>query len=106
MHNNPLFFLFVNNYNLNELSNLKKNINIIYRNYDDNIDTIDFDIKPKLEEKINIDIKRFRNILKNKFENKFENKNYERILAKYDIYNKSSISKNMMNDIIKEIMLN
>ena len=71
-------------------------------NNDDNIDTIDFDIKPKLEEKINIDIKRFRNILKNKF----ENKNYERILAKYDIYNKSSISKNMMNDIIKEIMLN
>tara|TARA_Y100000389_G_C17338158_1_gene451800 strand:- start:207 stop:779 length:573 start_codon:yes stop_codon:yes gene_type:complete len=38
MHNNPLFFLFVSNYNLNELSNLKKNINIIYRNYDDNID--------------------------------------------------------------------
>ena len=38
MHNNPLFFLFVNNYDLNELSNLKKNINIIYRNYDDNID--------------------------------------------------------------------
>jgi hypothetical protein len=94
------------------ISDLTKENTILKReknrkiDYDDNIDTIDFDIKPKLEEKINIDIKRFRNILKNKFENKFENKNYERILAKYDIYNKSSISKNMMNDIIKEIMLN
>ena len=32
-----MFFLFINNYNLNELSNLKNNINLIYRNYDEKI---------------------------------------------------------------------
>ena len=37
MQNKPLFFLFVNSFNLDELSQLKKNIHIIYRNYDHNI---------------------------------------------------------------------
>ena len=37
MQNNPLLFLFINNFNLNELSQLKKNINLIYRNYNDSI---------------------------------------------------------------------
>jgi thiamine monophosphate synthase len=39
MQNNPLFYLFVDNYHLDELSALKKNINLIYRNYDNKIDT-------------------------------------------------------------------
>ena len=38
MQKSPLFFLFINNYNLNELSNLKNNINLIYRNYEEKID--------------------------------------------------------------------
>ena len=37
MQNKPLLFLFINNFNLKELSQLKKNINLIYRNYNDNI---------------------------------------------------------------------
>ena len=39
MQNNPLFYLFIDNYRLDELSALKKNINLIYRNYDNKIDT-------------------------------------------------------------------
>ena len=39
MQKNPLFFLFINNYNLSELCVLKKNINLIYRNYEKKIDT-------------------------------------------------------------------
>src|SRR6056300_741854 len=38
MQKSPLFFLFINNYNLNELSTLKNNINLIYRNYEEKID--------------------------------------------------------------------
>jgi thiamine-phosphate pyrophosphorylase len=39
MQNNPFFYLFVDNYHLDELFSLKKNINLIYRNYDNKIDT-------------------------------------------------------------------
>ena len=39
MQNNPLIFLFIDNYHLDLLSALKKNINLIYRNYDNKIDT-------------------------------------------------------------------
>jgi thiamine-phosphate pyrophosphorylase len=38
MQNKPLFYLFIDNYHLDELSALKKNINLIYRNYDNKID--------------------------------------------------------------------
>ena len=38
MQNNPLIFLFIDNYHLDLLSALKKNINLIYRNYDNKID--------------------------------------------------------------------
>ena len=70
---------------------------------DDDLDTINFDVEPKLQEKIYIDIEKFKKILKNKF----KNKKYDKILHKYGLNDKSkSIDKNMMNDIIKEIMLN
>ena len=72
---------------------------------DKDLDTIDFDIIPKYDEKINIDIEKFKSILKQKF----KNKNYDKVLIKYGLNDNSSnkkISKNMMNDIIKEIMLN
>jgi len=39
MQNNPLFYLFVDKYHLDELSALKKNINLIYRNYDNKTGT-------------------------------------------------------------------
>ena len=71
---------------------------------DKDLDTIDFDVIPKYDEKIKVDIEKFKNIL----EKKFKNKNYDKILIKYGLDDNSNkkISKNMMNDIIKEIMLN
>lgn len=77
---------------------LKRKINTM----ETDLDTIDFDIEPKLTEAIVIDIEKFKKIL----DNKFKDKDYEKILIKYGINDKKSINKNMMNDIIKEIMLN
>ena len=79
-------------------------------NYDTELDTIEFDVEPKYDEKVNVDIEKFKNILKKKF----KNKNYDKILIKYGLHDNEKydndtnkkISKNMMNDIIKEIMLN
>ena len=76
----------------------------------DDLDTIDFDVESKYDEKIKVDIEKFKNILKKKF----QNKNYDKILIKYGLHDNEKydndsnkkISKNMMNDIIKEIMLN
>ena len=95
--------------NLNIINDLKKENSILQKKYNkikdenkyDTIDTIDFDIKPKLYENIRIDIKKFKDILKCKF----KDKNYEKILAKYEIDKDKTINKNTMNDIIKEIML-
>ena len=95
--------------NLNIINDLKKENSILRKKYNkikdenkyDTIDTIDFDIKPKLYENIRIDIKKFKDILKCKF----KDKNYEKILAKYEIDKDKTINKNTMNDIIKEIML-
>jgi hypothetical protein len=77
---------------------LKRKINIMEKG----LDTIDFDIEPKLTEAIVIDIEKFKKIL----HSKFKHKNYNQILIKYGIDDRKSINKNMMNDIIKEIMLN
>ena len=95
------------------ISDLNKSNSILKRkinrkkedNYETELDTIDFDVIAKYDEKIYIDIEKFKNILKKKF----KNKNYDKILIKYGLHdNKSNkkVSKNMMNDIIKEIMLN
>lgn len=92
----------------------KKKDDYIKNDLDKDLDTIEFDVIPKYDEKINIDIEKFKNILKKKF----KNKNYDKVLIKYGLnddekydnkkYDNSNkkISKNMMNDIIKEIMLN
>ena len=74
------------------------------KDLDKDLDTINFDVEPKYNEKVNINIEKFKSILKQKF----KNKNYDKILIKYGLYNNEtkSIDKNMMNDIIKEIMLN
>lgn len=83
----------------------KKKDDIVKNDYEKDLDTIDFDIIPKYDEKINVDIEKFKSILKKKF----KNKNYDKVLIKYGLNDNSSnkkISKNMMNDIIKEIMLN
>lgn len=90
---------------------LNKNKNDVFvkndldKNLDKELDTIDFDVIPKYDEKINIDIEKFKSILKKKF----QNKNYDKVLIKYGLNDNDSnkkISKNMMNDILKEIMLN
>lgn len=85
--------------------NKKKDDNFYKKDLDKDLDTIEFDVEPKYDEKINIDIEKFKSILKNKF----KNKNYDKVLIKYGLNDNDSnkkISKNMMNDIIKEIMLN
>lgn len=93
------------------IANLTKENTILKReqnrkdNFNKDLDTIDFGIEPKYDEKINVDIEKFKSILKKKF----RNKNYDKILVKYGLHDndsKTKISKNMMNDIIKEIMLN
>ena len=89
---------------------LKRKMNRKKDDFDKDLDSIDFDVIPKYDEKINIDIEKFKSILKQKF----QNKNYDKILIKYGLYDNEKydnnsnkkISKNMMNDIIKEIMLN
>lgn len=95
---------------LNKKENYVKNND--YKKKDDldkDLDTIDFDIVPKYDEKVSVDIEKFKNILKKKF----KNKNYDKVLIKYGLHDNEKhdnsnkkISKNMMNDIIKEIMLN
>ena len=46
MHTNYKFYYFIENFNLKELSNIKKSINIIFRNYHNN-DYIDDLIKTR-----------------------------------------------------------
>ena len=95
---------------LNKKKDDYKNDNFVKNDLDKDLDTIEFDVEPKYDEKINVDIEKFKNILKKKF----KNKNYDKILIKYGLHDNEKydnnsnkkISKNMMNDIIKEIMLN
>lgn len=90
---------------LNNKRNENKKEDFNKNDYEKDLDTIDFDVIPKYDEKINIDIEKFKNILRKKF----KNKNYDKVLIKYGFNDNTSnkkISKNMMNDIIKEIMLN
>ena len=94
---------------LNKNNDYKKD-DFVKNDLDKDLDTIEFDVIPKYDEKIKVDIEKFKNILKNKF----KNKNYDKVLIKYGLYDNEKhdndsnkkISKNMMNDIIKEIMLN
>lgn len=90
---------------LNNKRNENKKDDFNKNDYEKDLDTIDFDVIPKYEEKIKVDIEKFKNILRKKF----KNKNYDKVLIKYGLHDNTSnkkISKNMMNDIIKEIMLN
>ena len=96
---NSLLQRELNNKNKNKKDNFNKN------DYEKDLDTIEFDVIPKYDEKIKVDIEKFKSILKQKF----KNKNYDKVLIKYGLNDNNSnkkISKNMMNDIIKEIMLN
>ena len=38
MHNKPNIYYFINNFNIDKIKNLNKNISLIYRNYDNVID--------------------------------------------------------------------
>ena len=90
---------------LNKKKDDYKNDDFVKNDLDKDLDTIDFDVEPKYDEKIKVDIEKFKSILKQKF----KNKNYDKVLIKYGLNDNDSnkkISKNMMNDIIKEIMLN
>lgn len=97
-----------------ELNDLKKQNSLLkkklykYENQADieeDIDTINFDIKPKIEEKIIVDIEKLKKILDTKLKMKKENK-IDEIFEKYGIIDKKSVNKDKINKILKEIMLN
>ena len=69
------------------------------------MDTIDFDIKPKIEEKIVVDIERIKKIMDSKLKQKNMDK-IDDIFKKYGIKDKKSVNKEKINLILKEIMLN
>lgn len=97
-----------------ELNDLKKQNSLLkkklykYENQvdiEEDIDTINFDIKPKIEEKIIVDIEKLKKILDTKLKMKKENK-IDEIFEKYGIIDKKSVNKDKINKILKEIMLN
>ena len=81
----------------------KQEIN--HNDYDDDLDTIHFDIKPKIDEKIVVDIERLKSII----DSKLKQKNTDKIddaFKKYGIRDKKSVNREKINTLLKEIMLN
>ena len=73
--------------------------------FDDDLDTIHFDIKPKIDEKIVVDIERLKSIMDSKLKQKNMDK-IDDIFKKYGIQNRKSVNRESINLILKEIMLN
>ena len=83
----------------------KQEINNIDKDFDDDFDTIDFDIKPKIDEKIVVDIERLKSIIDSKLKQKNTDK-IEDTFKKYGIRDKKSVNREKINTLLKEIMLN
>ena len=94
----------VNNDLMKENSILKKKI-YLKDDFDDDLDTINFDIKPKIEEKIVVDIERLKSIIDSKLKQKNTDK-IEDTFKKYGIRDKKSVNRESINTLLKEIMLN
>jgi hypothetical protein len=73
--------------------------------FDNDLDTIHFDIKPKIDEKIIVDIERLKSIIDSKLKQKNMDK-IDDIFKKYGIQNRKSVNRESINLILKEIMLN
>ena len=87
---------------MKENSILKRKLNSKKEIYDD-IETIHFDIEPKIEEKIVVDINKLKNIMNKKLKKQKEDK-IDKILQEYGITDKKSVNKEKINRIIKEII--
>ena len=94
----------VNNDLMKENSILKKKI-YLKDDFDNDLDTINFDIKPKIEEKIVVDIERLKSIIDSKLKQKNTDK-IEDTFKKYGIRDKKSVNREKINTLLKEIMLN
>ena len=87
---------------MKENSILKRKLNSKKEIYDD-IETIHFDIEPKIEEKIVVDINKLKNIMNKKLKKQKEDK-IDKILQEYGITDKKSVNKDKINQILKEII--
>ena len=87
---------------MKENSILKRKLNSKKEIYDD-IETIHFDIEPKVEEKIVVDINKLKNIMNKKLKKQKEDK-IDKILQEYGITDKKSVNKEKINQILKEII--
>ena len=77
--------------------------------FDDDLDTIDFDIKPKLDEKVFVDIERLKSIIYSRLTQKSAQRKIDKLdnlLEKYGIRDKKSVNRDKINTLLKEIMLN
>ena len=98
-------FKLINDDLMKENSILKRKLNNIDKDLDDDLDTIHFDIKPKIDEKIVVDIERLKSII----DSKLKQKNTDKIddtFKKYGIRDKKSVNREKINTLLKEIMLN
>ena len=90
---------------MKENSLLKKKLNSKKKekDNDDDIETIHFDIEPKVEEKIVVDINKLKNIINIKLKKQKEDK-IDKILQENGITDKKSVNKEKINKILKEII--
>ena len=88
---------------MKENSILKRKLNKKKVNDDDDIETIHFDIEPKVEEQIVVDINRLKKIMDQKLKKQNLDK-IDKILCDYGITDKKSVNKRKINRIIKEII--
>ena len=87
---------------------LKRELNLLKRkksvNNDlDDVTDIDFDVEVKVKEKVKIDIQKFKKILSKKLENKRDNR-IEELLKRYDIKDQREIDKNIIEELIRNII--
>ena len=98
-------FKSINDKLMKENSILKRQIKRQKDDFDDDLDTIHFDIKPKIDEKIVVDIERLKSIIDSKLKQKNTDK-IEDTFKKYGIRDKKSVNRESINTLLKEIMLN
>jgi len=98
-------FKSINDKLMKENSILKRQIKRQKDDFDDDLDTIHFDIKPKIDEKIVVDIERLKSIIDSKLKQKNTDK-IEDTFKKYGIRDKKNINREKINTLLKEIMLN
>jgi len=88
---------------LKENSLLKRELHQLKNKDEEDGETIDFDVEVKIKEKMKVDIDKLKNILNRKLENKRDER-VDELLSKYKIRNNSQVDKDLISDMIKEII--